>query len=127
MRSLWTALQSGAIEVQAVALAEEILVVEPHNIVASMVVARSLRDRGEAAAATKEFESILSQFPDCAPAQKELASLYMRDPDKLAEAGRLAKAARATLPKDRNLAVILAEISYRDGNYSQVQSLLEEA
>ena len=47
---------------------------------------------------------ILRRFPDFAPAQKHLASLYLETPDKRAEAYELAVKARTALPDDPELA-----------------------
>ena len=44
------------------------------------------------------YTEVLRRFPDFAPAQKQLASLYLETPDKRAEAYDLAVKARQALP-----------------------------
>ena len=88
-------------------------------------VAQAQRDQTEAAVET--LKQILRDSPDFALAQKHLAALYVRDPDKSASAYELATKARKILTEDPELSEILAEISYRKKEYARTIQLLQES
>jgi tetratricopeptide (TPR) repeat protein len=69
--------------------------------------------RGDAGSAVVICNEILRRYPDFAPAQKRLASLYLNDPARIDEAYGLALKATNTLPDDPELAQTLGELSYK--------------
>ena len=70
---------------------------------------------------------MLQRFPDFAPAQKQLASLYADDPARVAEAYDLASKARKTPPDDPGVAELLGRLSYEKKDYSRAIQLLQES
>jgi uncharacterized protein HemY len=92
-----------------------------------MAKAGRLRQRGEASAAATVYTAVLRRFPDFAPAQKHLASLYLETIDKRAEAYDLAVKARMALPDDPELAKILAELSYDRQHFAYAVQLLRQS
>ena len=73
--------------------------------------------RGQAKPATEIYSDILRRWPDFAPAQKRLATLYAQDPSTVAAAYDLATKARKTLPDDPELAELLGRLSYEKKEY----------
>ena len=69
----------------------------------------------------------MRRFPDFAPAQKRLASLYAEDPEKRDQAYDLVIKARKALPDDPELAQILAELSYQRKEFAYAVQLLRRS
>ena len=69
----------------------------------------------------------MRRFPNFAPAQKRLASLYLEIPEKREEAYNLAVKARQALPDDPELAQILAELSYQRNEFAYTVQLLRQS
>lgn len=106
---------------------QKLLKLKPNYVPALMVQGALQENRGEAAAAGNTYSEVLRRFPDFAPAQKRLASLYAVDPNKLEKAYELATKARRILPDDPELARTLAEISYQKKDFPRVITLLEQS
>jgi tetratricopeptide (TPR) repeat protein len=83
--------------------------------------------RGEAKKAIATYDEILHRFPDFAPAQKQLAVLYLKDPGALDKAYEFAVKARKALPDDPELARTLGEISFQRKEYGRAVQLLQES
>jgi TolA-binding protein len=79
------------------------------------------------AAAVTRYQEVLQRFPDFAPAQKQLASLYADDPARTTEAYDLASKARKTLSDDPALAELLGRLSYEKKDYSRAIQLMQES
>ena len=92
-----------------------------------MAQAGILLQRGESKAAAAIYTEVLRRFPDFAPAQKRLASLYLEIPEKREEAYDLAVKAREALPDDPELAQILAELSYQRKEFAYAVQLLRQS
>ena len=112
--------------VAAEAEINRILADEPAYVPAliARAVAQSQRDQIQAAIET--LRRILRDSPDCALAQKHLATLYLRDPDQVDSAYELAAKAHKVLTDDPELSEILGEISYRKKEYARAIQLLQE-
>ena len=67
---------------------------------------------------------MLNHYPDFAPAQKQLALLYAKDPNNDAKAYPLAVKALQAFPDDPEIARALGLIVFRQGDYSRAASLL---
>jgi tetratricopeptide (TPR) repeat protein len=106
---------------------EETLKANPGYVPALMVQAAVFLQRGESEAAAATYAELLRRFPDFAPAQKRLASLYATDPEKRGQAYNLVMKARKILPDDPELAQMLAELSYERKEYAYALQLLEES
>ena len=106
---------------------ENALKTNPNYVPALMAKAGRLRQRGETSACRDRYTAVLRHFPDFAPAQKQLASLYLETPDKRAEAYELAVKARTALPDDPELAKILAELSYDRQDFAYAVQLLRQS
>jgi tetratricopeptide (TPR) repeat protein len=99
----------------------------PGYVPALMAQAALLALHDEAKSATAMYIDILRRFPDFAPAQKRLASLYAQDPSTVAAAYDLATKARKTLPDDPELAELLGRLSYEKKEYPRAIQLLQES
>jgi hypothetical protein len=58
---------------------------------------------------------VLKTFPDFAPAQKSLATLYLQEKNRGGDAYRLAVKARQALPDDPDLPLIITEALRKRG------------
>jgi tetratricopeptide (TPR) repeat protein len=99
----------------------------PQYTPALMVRAGLLAQRGQVKPAVDIYTDILRRWPDFAPAQKRLATLYAQDPSTIAAAYDLATKARKTLPDDPELAELLGRLSYEKKEYPRAVQLLEES
>jgi cellulose synthase operon protein C len=89
---------------------QRLLASDPGYIPALMARARIQAQRREMKAAAASYRQILDKFPDFAPAQRNLASIYLNDGEHKADAAQLAMRARRTLTDDPELARILTEL-----------------
>ena len=89
--------------------------------------ARRLNPRGQPKSATEIYSDILRRWPDYAPAQKRLATLYAQEPSTLAAAYDLATKARKALPDDPQLSELLGRLSYQKKEYPRAIQLLQDS
>jgi len=125
--SLTSPEMSDADAAAAEAEAQRALKEDPANVPAIMVQARLQTTRGETKAAIATYGEVVGRFPEFAPAQKQLAALYLDDPANRLKAHELATSARKTTPDDPELAAILGEASYHKKEYSRASQLLQES
>ncbi len=104
-----------------------VLVGNPNYLPALIARAVAQAERDQTGAAAETLRQILRDSPDFALAQKHLAALYVRDPDKRDSAYELATKARKSLTEDPELSEILAEVSYRRKEYARAIQLLQES
>jgi tetratricopeptide (TPR) repeat protein len=109
------------------AQAGEILKVTPDFVPALMVRADTAEQSGDTATARQTYEDVLKLYPDFAPAQKDLATLYAKNPDNDSQAYPLAVKARAAFPHDPDVAKCLGIIVCRQGDYTRAATLLQES
>ena len=106
---------------------DQVLKADPDYVPALMARAAILLQRGESEAAATTYSEVLRRFPDFAPAQKRLASLYADDPERRDQAYDLVMKARKTLPDDPELAQILAELSCQRKEFAYAVQLLRRS
>jgi tetratricopeptide (TPR) repeat protein len=95
------------------------LLAKDHDYVPALFAKATLEmRRGKSKEAIQTYNKVLQRFPDFAPAQKQLAALYLEDPARIADAYDLALKARNTLSDDEDLAQILGEISYKRKDFA---------
>ena len=99
---------------------------DPEYVPALIAQAALDKQRGQIKPATEIYTGILRRWPDFAPAQKGLATLYAQDPSATATAYDLAAKARQALPDDTELAELLGRLSYEKKEYQRAIQLLEE-
>ncbi len=99
----------------------------PEYVPALMAQAAFLTQRVQVKPASEIYSNILRQWPDFAPAQKRLATLYAQDPSTVAAAYDLATKARKTLPDDPELSELLGRLSYEKKEYPRAIQLLQES
>jgi Flp pilus assembly protein TadD len=99
----------------------------PAYVPALMAEAALQTQRGQAKSATEIYSDILHRWPDFAPAQKRLATLYAQDPSTVAAAYDLATKARKALPDDPQLSELLGRLSYEKKEYPRAIQLLRES
>jgi tetratricopeptide (TPR) repeat protein len=105
--------------------AQKILAAEPKYSPALFVVAMAREQAGHYAEAAQCYEQILTQFPLCVPAARNLALLYA---NRLADDSRalpLATKAHEALPQDFALSRALGLLAYRRGDYATCAQLLK--
>lgn len=100
---------------------------EPKYVPALTAAAALDIQAGNKTEAIKLYQEVLKRFPEFAPAQKQLASLYSEDPDHGEEAYNLALKARKALPDDPAVAQLLGQLSYQKKDYSRAVQLLQES
>jgi tetratricopeptide (TPR) repeat protein len=105
---------------------EAVLQKDPAYAPALCAKARLLLTRGDNSAAERIYSDVLRRYPDFASVQKFLASIYAKQPDKLAQAYALALKARNALPEDAELATILGEISYKRNDFDYAIHCFQE-
>ena len=93
-------------------------------IMAAAALDASEGKRGEA---MRRYQEMLRRFPSFAPAQVQLALLYLQDADKLSLAYDLASQARKTLSEDASAAQVLGEVCYERKEYGRAMQLLQES
>jgi len=104
----------------------KILKADPNYVPALMAEADLQMQRGDSKTATNSYVNVLRRYPNFAPAQKWLASLYAEDPNTLPKAYDLAMKARQSLTDDPELTQILAEISYKRKEFAYAIQLFQE-
>jgi tetratricopeptide (TPR) repeat protein len=105
----------------------QVLTGDPGYLPALIARAVAQAERGQTASALETLKWILRDSPDFALAQKHLAALYLRDPEKNADAYEWATKARKILTEDPELSETLAEINYRKKEYARAIQLLQES
>jgi tetratricopeptide (TPR) repeat protein len=98
----------------------------PEYVPALMAQAALDAQRGQAKSATEIYSDVLRRWPDFAPAQKRLATIYAQDPSTVAAAYDLATKARKALPDDPQLAELLGRLSYEKREYPRAIQLFQE-
>jgi tetratricopeptide (TPR) repeat protein len=106
---------------------EAILKSAPDYVPALMVKAAIAEQKPDLAMAGLIYEDVLNRYPDFAPAQRQLAILYAKDPNNDAKAYALAVKARKALPDDPEVAKTLGIIVFRQGDYPRAANLLQES
>lgn len=104
----------------------DILQAEPDYVPALMVQAGIKESAGDMAAAAAACEKILARFPDFTPAQRELAIVYSRDPNRAKEAYALALKARAVYPSDLQLPKVIGISHFHQGDFARASSVLKD-
>jgi tetratricopeptide (TPR) repeat protein len=99
----------------------------PEYVPALMAQAALQAQHGQVKPAIDIYTQILRRFPDFAPVQKRLATLYAHDPSTVALAYDLATKARKTLPDDPELAELLGRLSYEKKEYPRAVQLLQQS
>jgi tetratricopeptide (TPR) repeat protein len=99
----------------------------PEYVPALMDQAALDTQHGQIKPATETYLAILRRFPDFAPAQKRLATLYAQEPSTSAAAYDLATKARKTLADDPELSELLGRLSYEKKEYPRAIQLLQES
>lgn len=125
--ALIAAVRTGQVSKGAETQARQVLDRDPNYVPALMVQAAIQSQQGDVVGATAVYNRILERFPDFAPVQKQLATVYAADPANQKKAYELATSARKTLTEDPELAGTLARLSYGRKEYRRVVQLLQES
>jgi tetratricopeptide (TPR) repeat protein len=94
---------------------QKLLEADPNYVPALMARAAIQLQSGQLKGAIDIYNQVLKTFPDFAPAQKNLATLYLKEKNRGDDAYRLAVKARQTLPDDPDLPQIIAEALRKRG------------
>jgi tetratricopeptide (TPR) repeat protein len=111
--------------VAAVSRLQQILKSDANYLPALVVMAVINERENDVVAAQQAYEKVLTQYPDFAPAQKQLAILYSQDPNNKEKAYALAVKARDAFPDDSELAKAFAIIVFQQGDYARALNLLQ--
>ncbi len=83
--------------------------------------------RGQIKPATETYSDILRRWPDFAPAQKRLATLYAQDPSTVAAAYDLGHKSAQGVTGRPELSELLGRLSYEKKEYPRAIQLLQES
>jgi tetratricopeptide (TPR) repeat protein len=123
-----TALDQGSKDLaDSVSKVEALLQKDPGHVPALMARAAQHLEKGEAKLAIELYGKVLGKFPDFAPAQKGLATLYVADPANLQRGYDLAVKARKTLSDDPDLALTLGALAFQRKEYAFAVQLFQES
>ena len=103
------------------------LAAQPDYVPGLMAKAAIRLQKGDTAEASAIYNSILQKWPDFAPAQKRLASIYVNEPANAGKAYELASKARRSLVDDPGLAKTLGTSSFQRKEYARAVQLLQES
>ncbi|MEP6685216.1 MAG: tetratricopeptide repeat protein [Verrucomicrobiota bacterium] len=112
---------------QALTQLQALLAKKPDNVSALMLSALIYDKLADFPKARDAYEKLLSTRPDFTPALNNLAYLYAERFNQLDKASDLARKARAAQPSDASIADTLGWILYRQGDYQQALTLLQES
>ena len=102
------------------------LAAQPDYVPALMAKAAIRLRKGDTAEASVIYNSILRKWPDFAPAQKRLASIYANEPANAGKAYELANKARRSLSDDPDLARTLGVLSFQRKEYARAVQFFQE-
>src|SRR5438445_9760281 len=100
---------------------------QPNYVPALMAKAAIGLQKGDTAEASGIYNNILQKWPDFAPAQKRLASIYANEPANAGKAYELASKARRSLVDDPDLAKTLGTLSFQRKEYARAVQFLQES
>ena len=115
---------------QAAALpATQILSTNANYVPAMMVAGIQLEKQGKMDDAAQFYSKALSRYPAFAPAARNLAIVYSKNPDAANDQNTydVAMKARAMYPDDIDLTRALGVLAYRRGDYGRAAQLLQES
>lgn len=110
---------------QALAEANSVLAENPDDVPAMALRAEAAFQQNRASDASADFKTVLRHYPQFTPAQRRLAQLYFTERDAQA-AYDLAKVVRQKSPDDREIGLLLAELTFGRGDYVYSAQLLQE-
>jgi tetratricopeptide (TPR) repeat protein len=126
LASLMALVYTPAQAVSSAGAISDILKSEPSYVPALMVMGVIDEQKGDASAATDQYEKALATFPDFIPAERQLAILYSRDTNKLAQGYAFGTKCREYYPNDAGLAKAMGLILYQQGDFSRAASQLRD-
>jgi tetratricopeptide (TPR) repeat protein len=100
---------------------------DPHYLPALALSGLLSERQGDNAQATKTYEQILVDYPQFAPAMRQLTFIYAQHSGDEAKAYELGEKARATFPDDLDLARTLGILAYRRADYQRSVQLLRHS
>jgi tetratricopeptide (TPR) repeat protein len=113
--------------VSAAGTISDILKSEPNYVPALMVMGVIDEQKGDVPGATGQYEKVLANFPDFVPAERQLAILYSRDTNELAQAYAFGIKCREYFPNDAGLTKAMGLILYQQGDFSRAVGQLRDA
>jgi Tetratricopeptide repeat. len=105
----------------------KVLAAQPDYVPALMAKAAIRLQKGDTAEASGIYNSILQKWPDFAPAQKRLASIYVNEPANAGKTYELASKARRSLGDDPDLARTLDNLSFQRKEYARAVQFFQES
>jgi tetratricopeptide (TPR) repeat protein len=99
---------------------------DPHYLPAMELSGLLSERQGNLVPAAKTFEQILAEYPQFAPAMRDLVFIYAKNPGDEGKALELADKARAAFPDDLDLAKTLGILAYRRADYQRSVQLLRQ-
>src|SRR5437868_5971387 len=100
---------------------------QPDYVPALMAKAAIRLQKGDTAEAAAIYNSILQKWPDFAPAQKRLATIYANDPANANKAYELANKARRGLVDDTGMENTLGVLSFQRKEYARAVEFCQES
>jgi Flp pilus assembly protein TadD len=124
MLSLAARPDQGPAEAEKIA---QVIASNPTCLPALAAQAGLLANATDPIAGIKAYEKILSQFPDFAPAQRQLVLLYSKNKVGNPRALELAFKARLAFPDDPKLTRAVGLVAYRAGDFGRASEALRES
>jgi Flp pilus assembly protein TadD len=106
---------------------EQALKADPGSVPPLMAMAAINEQKSDVSAARKNYEEVLSRYPEFAPAIRRLAILFAANPGDNQKAYDLATKARETYRDDPELAKAFGIIVYQQGDFARATSLLKDS
>ena len=103
------------------------LAAQPDYVPGLMAKAAIRLKKGDTAEASSVYTSILQKWPDFAPAQKALASIYANEPANMNKGYELANKARRSLGDDPDLARTLGVLTFQRKEYARAVQFFQES
>ena len=112
---------------EALTRLHSLLVEEPNNIPALVAQGEAHEQIGNAPEAIRDYEGVLSHYPDFKPVEKRLIVLYSKNPTNGNMVLDLANKAREAFPKDPEVAKACGIVIYQHGDYRRAEALLTDS
>ena len=100
---------------------------DPAHLPARFLHGCRLQTTGDSKSAQSTFESILADYPSFAPANKQMAQIYLETAPDDPKALDHALKARQAMPEDPAVARTLGILSYKRNDFRRAATLLQEA
>lgn len=108
-------------------LQKRLATVQPGELLADYLKARSLAVAGNVSGAEQALDDLLKKYPQFLPAKRSLALLLVSQAGEVARAEKLAREVRDIQPNDAEMARVLGQVALQRSDFRYAADLLQEA